>query len=100
MERAFKAGHANGLHGTLQYHLHGRTSTRSWLVRIANGRLQARPGTDQRPSATLSMPAATFARIAAGQQTAAAAAMTGKLQLEGDLKLVARLGEVVGSGPV
>jgi putative sterol carrier protein len=64
-------------------------------VRIANGRLRAWRGTDQNPSATLSMPAATFARMAAGQQTAAAAAMTGKLQLEGDLKLVARFGEVL-----
>jgi alkanesulfonate monooxygenase SsuD/methylene tetrahydromethanopterin reductase-like flavin-dependent oxidoreductase (luciferase family)/putative sterol carrier protein len=99
MQRAFKTGHSDGLRGTLQYHLHGRTSTRSWLVRIADGRLQARRGIDQHPSATLSMPAATFARIAAGQQTAAAAAMTGKLQLEGDLKLVARLGEVLDGGP-
>lgn len=95
MQRAFNAGHSDDVHGTLQYILDGRTSTRSWVVHIANGRLHARPGTDPQPTATLRMPAATFARMAAGQQTTGAAAMTGKLQLEGDLKLVARFGEVL-----
>jgi putative sterol carrier protein len=51
----------------------------------------ARPGHAAFHHAT----AATFARMAAGQQTAAAAAMTGKLQLDGDVKLVARFGEVL-----
>jgi len=95
LQRAFEAGRSDGLYGTLQYHLDGRTSTRSWLVRVADGHLQARPGVDPHPTATLRMSAATFARMAAGQQTAAAAAMTGKLQLDGDLKLVARFGEVL-----
>jgi alkanesulfonate monooxygenase SsuD/methylene tetrahydromethanopterin reductase-like flavin-dependent oxidoreductase (luciferase family)/putative sterol carrier protein len=95
MQRAFEAGRSDGLYGTLQYHLDGRTSTRSWLVRVADGHLQVRPGVDPHPTATLRMSAATFARMAAGQQTAAAAAMTGKLKLEGDLKLVARFGEVL-----
>jgi putative sterol carrier protein len=95
MQRAFKAAHSQGLRGTLQYHLDGRRSTRSWVVRIANGSLQARRGIDPHPTATLRMPSATFARIAAGIQTAAAAAMTGNLQLEGDLRLVARFGEVL-----
>jgi alkanesulfonate monooxygenase SsuD/methylene tetrahydromethanopterin reductase-like flavin-dependent oxidoreductase (luciferase family)/putative sterol carrier protein len=95
MQRAFEAGRSDGLYGTLQYHLDGRTSTHSWLVRVADGHLLARRGVDPHPTASLRMSAATFARIAAGQQTAAAAAMTGKLQLDGDLKLVARLGEVL-----
>jgi len=95
MQRAFEASRSDGLYGTLQYHLDGRTSTRSWLVRVGDGHLQARPGVDPHPTATLRMPAATFPRMAAGQQTTGAAAMTGKLQLEGDLKLVARFGEVL-----
>jgi ubiquinone biosynthesis protein UbiJ len=44
--------------------------------------------------------AATFARIAAGQQTAGSAAMLGALQMEGDLRLVARIGALLGQPPV
>jgi ubiquinone biosynthesis protein UbiJ len=42
------------------------------------------------------MGAATFARVAAGQQIAGSAAMSGQLQIEGDLRLVARLSAVLG----
>jgi alkanesulfonate monooxygenase SsuD/methylene tetrahydromethanopterin reductase-like flavin-dependent oxidoreductase (luciferase family) len=98
MERAFRAGAANldGVAGTLQYQLIGRSGTRPWLVRFGNGHLTAMPGIDPHPDATLRMPAATFARIAAGQQTAGSAAMHGQLHIEGDLALVARLSAVLG----
>jgi ubiquinone biosynthesis protein UbiJ len=42
------------------------------------------------------MGAVTFARAAAGQQIAGSAAMSGQLQIEGDLRLVARLSAVLG----
>jgi putative sterol carrier protein len=100
MERAFRHGPTEGVRGTLQYHLTTRRGTRSWVVRVADGRLVARPGTDPRPSATVRLDAATFARIAAGQQTAGSAAMLGALQMEGDLRLVARIGALLGQPPV
>jgi hypothetical protein len=37
--------------------------------------------------------------MAAGPTTAGAAAMLGKLQIEGDLKLAAKLGEMLGRDP-
>ena len=41
----------------------------------------------------------TFARIAAGQTTAAAAALADRLHIEGDLKLAARLAMMLGREP-
>ena len=96
MERAFNAGRANGsVEGVIQYHLHAPSGTRSWVVSARGGKLEARPGTHPQPGTTLRMGAATFARIAAGQETSTAAAMGGRLQMEGDLRLVARLAEVL-----
>jgi alkanesulfonate monooxygenase SsuD/methylene tetrahydromethanopterin reductase-like flavin-dependent oxidoreductase (luciferase family) len=100
MQRAFRAGAAaDAIGGTLQYQLTSRSGTRTWLVRVADGRLTAVPGGNGRPDTTLRMPAATFARIAAGQQTAASAAMQGQLHIDGDLALVARLSAALGQPP-
>ncbi|HLZ25946.1 MAG TPA: LLM class flavin-dependent oxidoreductase [Chloroflexota bacterium] len=101
MRRAYRASGASAsLQGSIQYQLSARSGTRGWVVRLHDGTLEARPGVDPHAAATMRMPAATFARMAAGQQTAAALAMTGRLQIEGDLRLVARLGEVLGQSPV
>jgi alkanesulfonate monooxygenase SsuD/methylene tetrahydromethanopterin reductase-like flavin-dependent oxidoreductase (luciferase family) len=100
MQRAFRNGAVDAVQGTLQYHLTSRAGTRHWTVRVARGQLTASPGIDQRPDASLRMPAATFARIAAGQQTAGSAAMQGQLQIDGDLALVARLSAVLGQPPL
>ncbi len=100
MEGAYDTGHVSSLKGVIQYHLAARRGTTHWVVRLEADGLRARPGIEPRPTATLSMPAATFARIAAGQQTAAAAAMNGLLKMEGDLRLVARLGEALAQSPV
>ncbi len=100
MERLYAAGHASSLEGAVQYHLTSRRGTAHWVVRVGRDGLSARPGLEAHPTATLSMPAATFARIAAGQQTAASAAMNGRLKMEGELRLVARLGEALAQSTV
>jgi alkanesulfonate monooxygenase SsuD/methylene tetrahydromethanopterin reductase-like flavin-dependent oxidoreductase (luciferase family) len=100
MERAFSGGPVDAVRGTLQYELTSRAGTRRWMVRVGNGRLTASPGTAQQPGATLRMPVATFARIAAGQQTAGSAAMQGELQIDGDLALVARVSALLGQPPL
>jgi alkanesulfonate monooxygenase SsuD/methylene tetrahydromethanopterin reductase-like flavin-dependent oxidoreductase (luciferase family) len=100
MERAFRAGPAESIRGTLQYDLTSRAGTRRWVVRVSNGRLAASPGTASHPNATLRMPVVTFARIAAGQQTAGSAAMQGQLQIDGDLALVARISALLGQPPL
>jgi predicted lipid carrier protein YhbT len=89
-----------GVRSTIQYQVSSRRGTRHWLVRIADGKLAVVRGRDPQPSVTFRMPAATFARVAAGQETAAAAALAGRLDIDGDLKLAARFGEMLGRGPL
>jgi alkanesulfonate monooxygenase SsuD/methylene tetrahydromethanopterin reductase-like flavin-dependent oxidoreductase (luciferase family) len=100
MERAFRGGPVDSVRGTLQYDLTSRAGTRRWVVRVGNGRLTASPGAAAQPGATLRMPVATFARIAAGQQTAGSAAMQGQLQIDGDLALVGRVSAMLGQPPL
>jgi alkanesulfonate monooxygenase SsuD/methylene tetrahydromethanopterin reductase-like flavin-dependent oxidoreductase (luciferase family) len=96
MERVYNGAQTNsGIEGVIQYHLSGRSGTRSWVVRLVGGRLSAHPGVYPRPNTTLRMGAATFARIAAGEELATTAAARGRLQIEGDLRLVAQLGQVL-----
>jgi putative sterol carrier protein len=99
MRRAYQGQPAKAVSGTIQYHLSARSGNRGWVVRIADGALQAQPGVDPRAATTVRTDAATFARIAAGQQTAATAAMAGRLKIDGDLRLVARLGEALRQTP-
>jgi alkanesulfonate monooxygenase SsuD/methylene tetrahydromethanopterin reductase-like flavin-dependent oxidoreductase (luciferase family)/putative sterol carrier protein len=100
MERSFHAGSTLTFEATLQYQLTGRDGMRQWLVRVGNGRLSASLGRAANANATLRMPASTFARIAAGQQTAGSAAMQGLLQVEGDLALVGRISALLGQPPL
>ncbi|HEX9222052.1 MAG TPA: SCP2 sterol-binding domain-containing protein, partial [Candidatus Acidoferrales bacterium] len=55
-------------------------------------------GSAANPSVTLRMSEPTFARISAGMIPSMAAMLEGKVEAEGDLNLLARLGEMFG-GP-
>ena len=99
MQHAFIPERAAGVRGTVQYEVHGKRGMRQWLLRIADQRLTIDQTADAQPTVTFRLPAAILARMAAGQTTAGAAAMLGKLQIEGDLKLAARLGEMLGRDP-
>jgi alkanesulfonate monooxygenase SsuD/methylene tetrahydromethanopterin reductase-like flavin-dependent oxidoreductase (luciferase family) len=95
MERAFVPEAAVGVRGTIQYVV----GARPWLLSIADCRLTVAQTRAPTPTVTLRMGPATFARIAAGQSTAAAAALAGRLDIEGDLKLAARLAMMLGREP-
>jgi alkanesulfonate monooxygenase SsuD/methylene tetrahydromethanopterin reductase-like flavin-dependent oxidoreductase (luciferase family) len=99
MQRAFLPERAVGVRGTVQYEVRGRRGTQHWVLRIADQRLVVEQAREPRPTVTFRLPAAILARMAAGQTTAGAAAMLGKLQIEGDLKLAAKLGEMLGRDP-
>ena len=99
MERQYATSHTSSLEGVVQYQLTSRRGTSQWVVRLGRDGLEARQGIEPRPTVTLSMPAATFARIAAGQQTAGSAAMDGRLKMDGDFRLVARLAEALAQLP-
>jgi len=96
MQRAFVPEAAVGVRGTIQY----LVGSRPWLLRIADCRLTVAQTLGPSPTATLRMAPSTFARIAAGQTTAPAAALAGRLDIEGDLKLAARLAIMLGREPL
>ena len=96
MQRAFVPAAAVGVRGTIQYLVAGRP----WLLRIADCRLTVAQTLDPSPTVTLRLAASTFARIAAGQITAPAAALDERLHIDGDLKLAARLAMMLGREPL
>ncbi len=98
MARAFKPQLSRGFSGEIQYELRSNGKSRKWVVQIANGKAVAKRGSAANPSVTLRMSEPTFARISAGMIPSMAAMLEGKVEAEGDLNLLARLGEMFG-GP-
>jgi hypothetical protein len=95
MQRAFVPEAAAGVRGTIQYLLAGRP----WLLTIADCHLTVSQTLQPAANVTFHMAPSIFARIAAGQTTAAAEALQGRLQIDGDLKLAARLAVMLGRDP-
>jgi alkanesulfonate monooxygenase SsuD/methylene tetrahydromethanopterin reductase-like flavin-dependent oxidoreductase (luciferase family)/putative sterol carrier protein len=98
MARAFKPQLSRGFSGEIQYELRSNGKSRKWVVQIADGKAVAKRGSAANPSVTLRMSEPTFARISAGMIPSMAAMLEGKVEAEGDLNLLARLGEMFG-GP-
>jgi putative sterol carrier protein len=69
-----------------------------WTLRVRDGKASAVPGNGGSPAVLLRMALPDFARILGGELHPAAALMQGKIELEGDLRVAARLGEMFG-GP-
>ena len=96
MERNFVPERAGGFSGDIQYELRVRGEPRRWVVRITDGTIRTGPGVSPKPALTLRMALPTFARIIAGQLPPAQAFMEGRIELDGDLQLAARMGEMFG----
>jgi alkanesulfonate monooxygenase SsuD/methylene tetrahydromethanopterin reductase-like flavin-dependent oxidoreductase (luciferase family)/putative sterol carrier protein len=97
MQRGFQPQLSRGFSGEIQYDLRSNGKSRKWVVRIADGKATARRGASADPSVTMRMSEAVFARIAAGIIPSMAAMLEGKVEAEGDLNLLARLGEMFGA---
>ncbi|HKR98288.1 MAG TPA: SCP2 sterol-binding domain-containing protein, partial [Candidatus Dormibacteraeota bacterium] len=70
-----------------------------WTLRVEDGKASAIPGANgSRPALVLRMALPDFARIVGGELHPAAAMMQGRIELEGDFGVAARLGEMFG-GP-
>ncbi|TMC49905.1 MAG: LLM class flavin-dependent oxidoreductase [Chloroflexi bacterium] len=98
MERSFQPDHAHGFSGEVQYQLTGRRGVTPWTLRIADRHAEARPGVASRPAVTIRMPVARFARLAAGEADPGQVFLEGGMEIEGDLAVAARLGEMF-AGP-
>ncbi len=97
MQSSFAPDRAGGFTGELCYEL--RTAggdVRPWTLVITPDRAEARPGAGVDPRLTVRLTVADFVRIAGGDLDAGKALLTGRMDLEGDFALAARLGEMFG----
>ena len=98
MERNFRADKTGGFSGDIQYELLIDGHPRTWVVRIQGDSVAARPARSPNPALTLRMALPVFARLVSGEVPPAQAFMEGKIEIEGNFQIAARLGEMFGQG--
>jgi alkanesulfonate monooxygenase SsuD/methylene tetrahydromethanopterin reductase-like flavin-dependent oxidoreductase (luciferase family) len=97
MAQAYVPERAGGFSGELQYRLtRSDGSVVDWTVAIEGERASSRPGPARAPALKVATGVADFVRIAGRDLDPGKALLTGRLDLEGDLALAARLGEMFG----
>jgi alkanesulfonate monooxygenase SsuD/methylene tetrahydromethanopterin reductase-like flavin-dependent oxidoreductase (luciferase family)/putative sterol carrier protein len=98
MERAFRPEKTQGFTGDIQYELQAARGIRRWVIRIGEGRkgIRTGPGRSPAPAVMVRMSVHTFARIISGELSAPLAFMDGRIQLEGNFEVAARMGEWFG----
>jgi alkanesulfonate monooxygenase SsuD/methylene tetrahydromethanopterin reductase-like flavin-dependent oxidoreductase (luciferase family)/putative sterol carrier protein len=97
MAEAYVPESAGGFSGELQYRLTRSDGTVvDWTVAIDGERASVRPGPARAPALKVKAGVADFVRIAGRDLDPGKALLTGRLDLEGDLALAARLGEMFG----
>jgi alkanesulfonate monooxygenase SsuD/methylene tetrahydromethanopterin reductase-like flavin-dependent oxidoreductase (luciferase family)/putative sterol carrier protein len=97
MERQFLPERAAGFTGDIQYDLRAADGTvRAWTVTVDGNVARARPGAAEEPKLRIKLTLADFARLAGRDLDPVKALLTGRLDLEGDFAVAARLGEMFG----
>jgi alkanesulfonate monooxygenase SsuD/methylene tetrahydromethanopterin reductase-like flavin-dependent oxidoreductase (luciferase family)/putative sterol carrier protein len=97
MAQRFDPEHAAGFAGELQYELRGSSGrVRAWTVEVRDDRARARPGRARSPRVTVRAGIADFVRIAGRDLEPGKALLTGRLEVEGEFEVVARMGEMFG----
>jgi alkanesulfonate monooxygenase SsuD/methylene tetrahydromethanopterin reductase-like flavin-dependent oxidoreductase (luciferase family)/putative sterol carrier protein len=94
MARSFRPEGARGFTGEIQYELTGTNGVRPWTVRIEDDRAETRPGEADSPAVLLRMDIPTFGRLLSRELEPGRAFLEGKIVVEGDLYVAARLGEM------
>ena len=96
MERQFEPARAGGFQGEIQYVLTTRRGEQPWAIDVHDGRATVYPGRATSPALTLIMGVPTFARILSQEVEPGRAWLDGSIQVEGDLPVAARLGDMFG----
>ncbi|HEX5899621.1 MAG TPA: LLM class flavin-dependent oxidoreductase [Solirubrobacteraceae bacterium] len=97
MAQAYEPEKAAGFSGELQYDLRRSDGELvSWTVALGPERASVRPGAAAAPALTLKLGLVDFVRLAGGDLDPGKALLTGRLDMEGDLAVAARLGEMFG----
>jgi len=96
MAKQFRPERSEGFQGDIQYELTGRRGPQRWLIRVRNGAAEAIGGPSPNPAVLIRTDVATFARMITQEVPAGKAFFEGKVRVEGDFQLAARLGEMFG----
>jgi alkanesulfonate monooxygenase SsuD/methylene tetrahydromethanopterin reductase-like flavin-dependent oxidoreductase (luciferase family)/putative sterol carrier protein len=100
MAQAYEPDKAAGFSGDLQYDLRRANGELvSWTVTLGPEGAKVRPGSAGAPALTLKLGVVDFVRLAGGDLDPGKALLTGRLDMEGDLAIAARLGEMFGQPP-
>jgi hypothetical protein len=98
MAQRFDPTRSEGFRGELQYVLRPLEGPpKLWTVAVAGDRAHARSGAAGSPALTVSLALADLARLAAGELDLGVALFDGRVDLDGDLALAARLGPMFGA---
>ena len=96
MASRFDPQYARGFTGDIQYNFQTNGETKAYYVMVEKDAAEVHEGTSQTAAVTVAMPAATYLRLAAGEENGAIAMMEGRIGISGDAKLAIRLGEMFG----
>jgi hypothetical protein len=99
MVRAFDPTMAMGFEGELEFRLRRAAAEETpWTIDVRGGRARVRAGAADEPVVGIHAGAADFLRLVAGEVQAPALALDGRLEIDGDLAIAPRIGEMFG-GP-
>jgi alkanesulfonate monooxygenase SsuD/methylene tetrahydromethanopterin reductase-like flavin-dependent oxidoreductase (luciferase family) len=97
MAQAYEPDKGGGFVGELEYELtRADGQVINWTVALDAERAQVRPGAAGAPALQLKLGLADFVRLAGRDLDPGKALLTGRMDMEGDLALAARLGEMFG----
>jgi len=96
MAGQFRPDRSGGFRGDIQYELTGRRGPQPWVIRVDDGVATTGPGRSPNPTLLIRTDVPTFARMIVAEIPAGKAWFEGKIQIEGDFQLAARLGEMFG----
>jgi putative sterol carrier protein len=100
MAQAYQPDKADGFTGELLYELRrANGAVVRWTVVIGPESAHVRAGDAREPALTLKLGVADFVRMAGRDLDPGKALLTGRMDLEGDLAIAARLGEMFGQAP-
>ncbi|HZD02204.1 MAG TPA: SCP2 sterol-binding domain-containing protein [Actinomycetes bacterium] len=85
MQAAFNPSKAGDQQATIQYEISVPDGTRSYAMRVADGRCEIERGTAESPRVTIRTGLVDFLRLITGKVNGVQLFMTGKLKVSGDL---------------
>jgi SCP-2 sterol transfer family len=98
MAKEFVPAAAEGFTGDIIYLLRGLDgNVRAWTVRVGPAAARPVPGrASQEPALTISLGLADFLRLSVGEVDPVALVMDGRMELQGDFAVAAKLGPMFG----